>query len=115
METVNSNNIILFPNQTIKQESANVMVVGDGEILVPQVSPHLDFSSSVQFAEDLSDELIAEVLYGMAKSGINIEDPEIHKDLSLMARTLTGAIYRSLGMFHPIHVVTDDLDKRYNN
>ena len=57
----------------------------------------------LQFAEELSESLIVQLIHTMGENGIDISDNSFVRDMSMVIELVQGSIYRDLELEHPTH------------
>ena len=57
----------------------------------------------MEFAEELNQDLIIQMVQMMGENGIGVADPAFIRDLGLIIEMTKGSIYRSMGIPHPTH------------
>jgi len=70
----------------------------------------------MEFAEELNQDLIIQMVQMMGENGIGVADPAFIRDLGLIIEMTKGSIYRSMGIPHPTHaffetIVGIDIDE----
>ena len=61
------------------------------------------------FAEALTQQIIVQVIYSLGENDIDVGDKNFVYDIGLIIELTKGCIYRSVGLSHPIHLLTDVL------
>ena len=57
----------------------------------------------LQFAEELSESLVVQMIHTMGENGIDISDNSFVRDMSMVIELVQGSIYRDLELEHPSH------------
>jgi len=57
----------------------------------------------LQFAEELSESLIVQMIHTMSENGIDISENSFVRDMSMVIELVQGSIYRDLELEHPTH------------
>ena len=57
----------------------------------------------LQFAEELSESLVVQLIHTMGENGIDISDNSFVRDMSMVIELVQGSIYRDLELEHPTH------------
>jgi hypothetical protein len=57
----------------------------------------------LQFAGELSESLIVQLIHTMGENGIDISDNSFVRDMSMVIELVQGSIYRDLELEHPAH------------
>jgi len=57
----------------------------------------------LQFAEELSESLIVQMIHTMGENGIDISENSFVRDMSMVIELVQGSIYRDLELEHPTH------------
>ena len=57
----------------------------------------------LQFAGELSESLIVQLIHTMGENGIDISDNSFVRDMSMVIELVQGSIYRDLELEHPTH------------
>lgn len=57
----------------------------------------------MEFAEELNQDLIIQMVQLMGENGVGVSDPAFIRDLGLIIEMTKGSIYRSMGIPHPTH------------
>jgi len=57
----------------------------------------------LQFAEELSESLVVQLIHTMGENGIDISDNSFVRDMSMVIELVQGSIYRDLELEHPAH------------
>ena len=70
----------------------------------------------MEFAEELNQDLIIQMVQMMGENGVGVSDQSFIRDLGLIIEMTKGSIYRSMGIPHPTHaffetVVDVDVDE----
>ena len=73
----------------------------------------------MEFAEELNQDLIIQMVQMMGENGVGVSDPSFIRDLGLIIEMTKGSIYRSMGIPHPTHaffetIVDVDIDEDDN-
>ena len=76
----------------------------------------LELRENIEFAEELNQKLIIQMVQMMGENGITVADESFIRDLGLIIELTKGSIYRSMGIPHPTHaffeaLVELDVDK----
>ena len=79
----------------------------------------LALRENMEFAEELNQDLIIQMVQMMGENGIGVADPAFIRDLGLIIEMTKGSIYRSMGIPHPTHaffetIVDIDVDEDDN-
>ena len=79
----------------------------------------LELRENMEFAEELNQDLIIQMVQMMGENGIGVSDPDFIRDLGLIIEMTKGSIYRSMGIPHPTHaffetIVEIDVDEDDN-
>ena len=61
------------------------------------------------FAEALTQQIVVQVIYSLGENDIDVGDKNFVYDIGLIIELTKGCIYRSVGLSHPIHLLTDVL------
>ena len=57
----------------------------------------------LQFAEELSESLIVQMIHTMGENGIDISEYSFIRDMAMVIELVQGSIYRDLKLEHPAH------------
>ena len=57
----------------------------------------------MEFAEELNQKIIVQMIQTMGENGIGVADNSFIRDLGLIIELTKGSIYRSMGISHPTH------------
>ena len=57
----------------------------------------------LQFAEELSQSLIVQMIHTMDENGIDISENSFIRDMAMVIALVQGSIYRDLELEHPTH------------
>ena len=57
----------------------------------------------LQFAEELSESLIVQMIHTMGENGIDISENSFVRDMAMVIELVQGSIYRDLELMHPAH------------
>ena len=57
----------------------------------------------LQFAEELSQSLIVQMIHTMDENGIDISENSFIRDMAMVIALVQGSIYRDLDLEHPTH------------
>ena len=63
----------------------------------------LELQENIEFAEELNQKLIIQMVQMMGENGITVADESFIRDLGLIIELTKGSIYRSMGIPHPTH------------
>ena len=79
----------------------------------------LALRENMEFAEELNQDLIIQMVQMMGENGVGVSDPSFIRDLGLIIEMTKGSIYRSMGIPHPTHaffetIVGIDIDEDDN-
>ena len=79
----------------------------------------LALRENMEFAEELNQDLIIQMVQMMGENGVGVSDPTFIRDLGLIIEMTKGSIYRSMGIPHPTHaffetIVDIDVDEDDN-
>tara|TARA_Y100000310_G_scaffold26051_1_gene24882 strand:- start:31 stop:345 length:315 start_codon:yes stop_codon:yes gene_type:complete len=74
----------------------------------------------MEFAEELNQKIILQMIHTLSENGVNVSDYSFIRDLGLIIELTKGSIYRSMGIPHPTHgffeaMVEIDIDEDNNN
>ena len=61
------------------------------------------------FAEAITQQIVVQVIYSLGENDIDVGDKNFVYDIGLIIELTKGCIYRSVGLSHPIHLLTDVL------
>lgn len=70
-------------------------------------STGLELQQDMLFAEQLTEGLVVNMIHNMYENGINTEDESFICDVAVMIELVKSAIYRDLGISHPLQDVVD--------
>ena len=57
----------------------------------------------IQFAGELSQSLIVQMIHTMSENGINISENTFIRDVAMIIALVQGTIYRDMNLAHPTH------------
>jgi hypothetical protein len=57
----------------------------------------------IQFAGELSQSLIVQMIHTMSENGINISENTFIRDVAMIIELVQGTIYRDMNLAHPTH------------
>ena len=57
----------------------------------------------IQFAGELSQSLIVQMIHTMSENGINISENTFIRDVAMIIELVQGTIYRDMNVAHPTH------------
>ena len=69
----------------------------------------LQLRENLEFAEELNQDLIIQMVQLMGENGIDVTDISFIRDLGLIVEMTKGSIYRSMGIPHPTHAFFETL------
>ena len=69
----------------------------------------LELRENMEFAEELNQDLIIQMVQMMGENGVGVSDPAFIRDLGLIIEMTKGSIYRSMGIPHPTHAFFETL------
>ena len=69
----------------------------------------LELRENMEFAEELNQDLIIQMVQMMGENGVGVADPAFIRDLGLIIEMTKGSIYRSMGIAHPTHGFSEAL------
>ena len=61
------------------------------------------------FAEALTQQIVVQMIYSMGKNDVDVGDENFVYDVGLIIELTKGCIYRSMGLSHPTHLLTEVL------
>ena len=61
------------------------------------------------FAEALTQQIVVQMIYSMGKNDVDVGDENFVYDVGLIIELTKGCIYRSIGLSHPTHLLTEVL------
>ena len=61
------------------------------------------------FAEALTQQIVVQMIYSMGKNDVDVGDKNFVYDVGLIIELTKGCIYRSIGLPHPTHLLTEVL------
>ena len=63
------------------------------------------------FAEALTQQIVVQMIYSMGENDVDVRDKNFVYDVGLIIELTKGCIYRSIGLSHPTHLLTEVLKK----
>ena len=63
------------------------------------------------FAEALTQQIVVQLIYTMGQNDVDVADNSFVYDIGLIIELTKGCIYRSIGLPHPTHLLTEVLKK----
>ena len=63
------------------------------------------------FAEALTQQIIVQMIYSLGENDVDVGDKNFVYDVGLIIELTKGCIYRSIGLPHPTHLLTEVLKK----
>ena len=66
---------------------------------------------NIIFADDLTEQLIVQMIHTMGENGIDIGENDFVRDIGFVIESVKGAIYRDLGLSHPILGIMEQMCK----
>ena len=63
------------------------------------------------FAEALTQQIVVQLIYTMSQNDVDVADNSFVYDIGLIIELTKGCIYRSIGLPHPTHLLTEVLKK----
>ena len=61
------------------------------------------------FAEALTQQIVVQLIYTMGQNDVDVADKSFVYDVGLIIELTKGCIYRSIGLPHPTHLLTEVL------
>ena len=61
------------------------------------------------FAEALTQQIVVQLIYTMSQNDVDVADKSFVYDVGLIIELTKGCIYRSIGLPHPTHLLTEVL------
>ena len=61
------------------------------------------------FAEALTQQIVVQLIYTMSQNDVDVADKNFVYDVGLIIELTKGCIYRSIGLPHPTHLLTEVL------
>ena len=61
------------------------------------------------FAEALTQQIVVQLIYTMGQNDVDVADNDFVYDIGLIIELTKGCIYRSIGLPHPTHLLTEVL------
>ena len=61
------------------------------------------------FAEALTQNIVVQLIYTMGQNDVDVADKNFVYDIGLIIELTKGCIYRSIGLPHPTHLLTEVL------
>ena len=61
------------------------------------------------FAEALTQNIVVQLIYTMGQNDVDVADKDFVYDIGLIIELTKGCIYRSIGLPHPTHLLTEVL------
>ena len=61
------------------------------------------------FAEALTQQIVVQLIYTMGQNDVDVADNSFVYDIGLIIELTKGCIYRSIGLPHPTHLLTEVL------
>ena len=61
------------------------------------------------FAEALTQQIVVQLIYTMSQNDVDVADNDFVYDIGLIIELTKGCIYRSIGLPHPTHLLTEVL------
>ena len=92
-----SNNILQGPWRTKK-------------VKIPDNSV-FDTHQEMAFIEELSEQVIVQMLYTLAENGINIDSKEFFQHIAFTVESLKSALYEEKGWFHPLTPIIKNISE----
>jgi EAL domain-containing protein (putative c-di-GMP-specific phosphodiesterase class I) len=92
-----TNNVVLFPKQTVVNQ----------EVSPENFMKIMEEKGKVNFIENVVQEIAENAAQHMSDYGIDINSEQFVHDYSFALVVLRSAIYRSIGMEHPLHEFLD--------
>ena len=83
---------------------------GKREIVVPD-NDVIEMRENIIFADDLTEQLIVQMIHTMGENGIDIGEKDFVRDIGFVIESVKGAIYRDLGLSHPILGIMEQMCK----
>ena len=61
------------------------------------------------FAEALTQQIVVQMIYSMGQNDVDVGDKNFVYDIGIIIELTKGCIYRSIGLPHPTHLLTEVL------
>ena len=61
------------------------------------------------FAEALTQQIVVQMIYSMGQNDVDVGDKNFVYDIGIIIELTKGCIYRSMGLSHPTHLLTEVL------
>ena len=63
------------------------------------------------FVEALTQQIVVQMIYSLGENDVDVADKNFVYDVGLIIELTKGCIYRSIGLPHPTHLLTEVLKK----
>lgn len=74
-------------------------VKGGREVKLPD-SSIIELQQNIQFAEELTQNLMVQMIHTMSENGIDVSAKNFIRDMAMVISMVNGSIYRDMGMSH---------------
>ena len=68
----------------------------------------LELHHDIQFAEELTQSLMVQMIHTMSENGIAVSDKTFIRDMAMLIELVKGSIYRDMEMDHPTHKFVEE-------
>ncbi len=79
--------------------------------IVPENELDATKALKLAFAEALTQQIVVQMIYSMGENDVDVRDKNFVYDVGLIIELTKGCIYRSIGLPHPTHLLTEVLKK----
>ena len=77
--------------------------------IVPENELDATKALKLAFAEALTQQIVVQLIYTMSQNDVDVADKSFVYDVGLIIELTKGCIYRSIGLPHPTHLLTEVL------
>jgi hypothetical protein len=100
-----------------KKPSANIIQGPwkNRKIIIPEIDETRQLADDIMFANDLTEEIIVNIVHGLSENGINIDNKGFVKNLGFLVETLKATIYTELDLSHELNILIDAMTNLKEN
>ena len=79
------------------------------KVIVPDSTNEDKILEDIAFADDLNEEVMAQVIHTLEKNDIDIEEESFIQNMSFIIEASKATIYKAMGMKHPLNILMEGL------
>ena len=79
------------------------------KVIVPDSTNEDKILEDIAFADDLNEEVMAQVIHTLEKNDIDIEEESFIQNMSFIIEASKATIYKAMGMKHSLNILMEGL------